>query len=405
MQTAQVPPSPPARTPRTFERLGLTAIVLILAIALMLVIPLGAAGFVTVSFAGSAAIFLYLWRRPQDWLWAAIVATGLGGLYGLTGAPVNAGFDWDLTLAVALIGLAGMVVLFYRSTGEDQAGQRRLMALILNIGLIPALCVGSTAAVLVDPRITPRTYDGFLYVFDRSFGFNPSFLMGVAFHDHPVLRFLAVVVYNNLPVNLCLFCALWLRRRPAGAPDVRLIFAALGIVGFALYHICPAAGPVHLFGNAFPFHAPPVSAVPMKTVAIPDARNAMPSLHVAWSVLMVYSAWFFRSRLLRVYAAVCLVLTAVATLGLGEHYAIDLIVAVPLSVAIQLGCWGPRPRWLPAGIAMAIVVAWLVVLRSSLAWHSQPLVSWSATGITLLASAALYRLGGRPQDGAAGWRP
>jgi hypothetical protein len=401
MRAVQVPPSPETKITPTIQRLGLTAVVLVLAIALMLGFPLGAAGFVTVSFAGSAAMFFYLWRRAEDWLAAAMVAAGLGGLYRVTGAPLNAGFDWDLTLAVALVGMAGLVVLFYRSTGEDKAGQRRLLALIGNIGLIPALCMGSTVAVLLDPRITPRTYDGFLYVFDRSFGFNPSFLMGVAFHNHAALRFLSVVVYNNLPVNLCLFCALWLRRRPAGAPDVRPIFAALGIVGFALYHICPAAGPIHLFGNAFPFHPPPVSGVPMETVAIPDARNAMPSLHVAWSLLMVYSAWFFRSRLLRIYAIVCLILTAVATLGLGEHYAIDLIVSVPLSVAIQIGCWGPGRRWLAVGVLMAMVVAWLVVLRTSLAWHAQPLVSWGATGITLLASAALYGSGGRTANGVA----
>ncbi len=401
MQTVQLPPSPETKGLPTIGRLGLTAIVLVVAMAVMLVLPLGAAGFVTVSFAGSAAMFFYLWRNTDDWLPVAMVAAGLGGIYRVAGAPVNPGFDWDITLSVALLGMACLVVLFYRSTGEDKAGQRRLLALIGNIGLIPALCMGSTVAVLLDPRITPRTYDGFLYVFDRSYCFHPSFLMGVAFHNHAALRFLSVVAYNNLPLNLCLFCALWLRRRPAGAPDVRPIFAALGIVGFVLYHICPAAGPIHLFGEAFPFHPPPVSAVPMETVAIPDARNAMPSLHVAWSLLMVYSSWFFRSRLLRMYAAICLILTAAATLGLGEHYLIDLVVSVPLSVAIQIGCWGPGRRWLAAGVLMAIVVAWLVVLRTSLAWHARPLVSWSATGITLLASAALCRYRGRSGGGVA----
>jgi hypothetical protein len=393
MPTVQVPPSPETGRLPTIGRLGLTAIVLVLAVALMLVLPLGAAGFITVSFAGAAAMFFYLWRNSNDWLAVGVVAAGLGGIYRVTGAPVNGGLDWDVTLAVALFGMAGLVVLFYRLTGEDDAGRRGLLGLMFNIGLIPALCVGSTVAVLLDPQLTPRTYDGFLYVFDRSLGFNPSFLMGVAFHDHAVLRFVSVVVYNNLPVNLCMFCALWSLRRPAGAPDVRLTFAALGVVGFALYHICPAAGPIHLFGEAYPFHPPPVSAVPMETVAIPDARNAMPSLHVAWSLLMLYGSWFFRSRLLRSYAALCLILTAVATLGLGEHYLIDLTVSVPLSVAIQLGCSGSRRRWLAAGLLMAIVVAWLVVLRTSFAWHAQPLVSWSAMGITLLASAAMYRYG------------
>ena len=56
---------------------------------------------------------------------------------------------------------------------------------------------------------------------------------------------------------------------------------------------------------------------------------------------------------------------------------------------------------LPVGVPMAMVVARLVVPRTSLAWHARPLVSWSATGITLLVSAALCRYRGRSGGGVA----
>lgn len=376
------------------ERAGITLLVLLGLIGLMLVLPLGSAGFIKASFAGAGVIFLENWRSRRDWLAAAALAALLGAVYKVSGAPVYPAFGWQVLFPAALYGVASLVVLFYRVSGTDGPEYRRLATLLRGAALIPALCLGSTAAVLADLLLTPRTYDRFLYVFDRNLGFDPSFLMGIAFRNHLTFQFAAGVVYNLLPVNLCLLCALWLRRRPAGAPDVRLVFAALGIVGFALYQLCPAAGPKYLFGAAFPDHPPLVSALAIETVGIPHAaRNAMPSLHVAWCLLVVYNSRWYSSWLLRIYAAVSLALTAAATLGLGEHYLVDLIVAVPLSVAIQIGCAVNGYRSPRAWASLALTVAWLVVLRTGLAWHAQPLASWIAIGFTLIASALLYRSG------------
>jgi hypothetical protein len=127
----------------------------------------------------------------------------------------------------------------------------------------------------------------------------------------------------------------------------------------------------------------------MQTVAIPDVpRNAIPSLHVAWCLLVVYNSWWYRSWALRTYALISLALTAAATLGLGEHYLIDLIVAAPLSVAIQAGV---ERRWIPAAGNLAIVVAWLVALRMGVGWHATPVASWIAVGVTLAVPAVTLR--------------
>jgi hypothetical protein len=356
---------------------------------LMLVLPLGSAGFITEAFAGAALIFLCNWPNRRDWLAAALLATALGGIYKAAGAAVTPWIGWDVCFPAALYGMASLVVLFYRATGVEEAERRRLLALIGNIALIPALCLGSIVAVWFDLRLTPRTYDRFLYAFDRSLGFDPSFLMGVVFREQTALRLIAGLVYSSLPVNLCLMCGLWLRRRRAGAPDVRAIFAALGCVGFALYQLCPAAGPIYLFGKGFPFQAPAAASLAMDTVALPGVpRNAIPSLHVAWCFLVLYNSRYFGSRLLRAYAAMCLVLTAAATLGLGEHYLVDLIVAVPLSAAVQAG---GRRTWNRAVFCMGVVIAWLVILRAGAGWHVSPLVAWGMVCATVAASAAMLR--------------
>jgi hypothetical protein len=372
----------------TIQRVGVTLTVLVSLTVLMLVLPLGSAGFITEAFAGAAVIFLYLWRERRDWVAAGAVAAFLGGIYKATGAAVTPWIGWDLCFPAALYGMASLVVLFYRSTGEDEPERSRLMALIRDIALIPVLCLGSILAVWGDLKLTPRTYDRFLYAFDLSLGFNASFAMGVVFRAQTALRLAAGLVYSSLPVNLCLLCALWLRRRPKGAPDVRVIFAALGMIGFALYQFCPAAGPIYLFGKGFPFQPPAISALPMATLLLPDVpRNAIPSLHVAWCLLVVYNSWWYRSWILRSYAVICLLLTAAATLGLGEHYLVDLIVALPLSVAVQLGC---TRQWRGAAICMAGVLTWLALLRSGVGWHATPPWSWTAVGATMMAPALLF---------------
>src|SRR5262249_27497114 len=63
-------------------------------------------------------------------------------------------------------------------------------------------------------------------------------------------------------------------------------------------------------------------------------RNGMPSLHTAWAFLIMTSAaglprWF------RHLSVGYLMATLVATLATGEHYLVDLIVALPFAVAVQ----------------------------------------------------------------------
>jgi hypothetical protein len=78
-------------------------------------------------------------------------------------------------------------------------------------------------------------------------------------------------------------------------------------------------------------------------IAVKGVQNASPSLHMAWVLL----AWWY-SRGLSVWergiAMMFVVFTAFATLGTGEHYFIDLVVAYPFSVMMQSLCAFPL-RW------------------------------------------------------------
>ena len=55
-------------------------------------------------------------------------------------------------------------------------------------------------------------------------------------------------------------------------------------------------------------------------------------MHFAWTVLI---AWNARSRWLRAGLWLFAGLTALATLGLGLHYLVDLVAALPYSALVQ----------------------------------------------------------------------
>ena len=93
----------------------------------------------------------------------------------------------------------------------------------------------------------------------------------------------------------------------------------------------------------------------------------MPSLHFSWALLQW---WHTRSlaRWIQCSAFVWLIITVLATLGLGLHYLIDLIVAVPFSVAVRgiaslLGNEHHSASKRAVFYGGLMTIAWLAILR------------------------------------------
>ena len=68
----------------------------------------------------------------------------------------------------------------------------------------------------------------------------------------------------------------------------------------------------------------------------------MPSLHVAWALLIYWHARAL-GRPARAAAAFWLVSTIFATLAMGQHYFVDLVVAVPFAALIDALAGGGAP--------------------------------------------------------------
>ena len=94
----------------------------------------------------------------------------------------------------------------------------------------------------------------------------------------------------------------------------------------------------------------------------------MPSMHFGWSLALWLNSLYLGNRWLRAAMALLVGANVLATLGLGEHYLIDLVVAVPCVMAVQALCthnlaWDDPARRRMLAWGGALTLAWLLVLR------------------------------------------
>lgn len=236
-------------------------------------------------------------------------------------------------------------------------------------------------------RLSPLTCDTHLLAADGTLGFQPSFVLGSMIAGRPRLWDLVSTVYYALPFPVALLCAERMARKPFAAGRLLWLFGSMSVVGFAIYAICPGTGPVYAFREWFPSQAPHLSYAALGTwLAVPGApRNAMPSLHFGTALLVYWSTSHLRIAS-RIAAALFLAGTAFAVLALGEHYLIDLIVAIPFALVFQaiFGSSGAGRQRSVAALGAALTLAWLLMLRfgihSLVAW---PALVWMAIAVTL----------------------
>jgi hypothetical protein len=131
-------------------------------------------------------------------------------------------------------------------------------------------------------------------------------------------------------------------------------------------------------------------------IAVKGVQNAIPSLHMAWALL----AWWYARGLSaweRGIALIFVVFTAFRTLGTGEHYFVDLVVAYPFGVMIQALCafplrWMQRERVPGLLYGLLTTLAWFVALvyAPNLFWVS-PIVPWVCCLLTVLPAIYSHR--------------
>jgi len=350
-----------------------------------------------IAMALASVIIVHL-RLRRCWLDAALILAATLLLGAIDFRVLH--FRYAIMAWLSFAGLSSLLIFGVRTIWAKDTERKLLL-----FGYVPSLLF-VVSEYFADNLLHwtsahhPKVLDLYLYSFDSSLSIQIPFVMGQAFSAWPWLRLVAMLFYIGLPIPIALIYSGQLLRVREKAIPAMVAFLATGPIGIIFYNLFPALGPVHLFGQGFPWH--PLSLaqaarIIAEPVAIPGPPNAIPSLHMAW-VLLVW--WYSRGLSMweRAIAMLFLFFTVLATLGTGEHYFIDLIVAFPFALLMMSICAfslkiTDRSRMLAFCAGLAGTLGWFALLRRALPlfWRT-PGIPWAFCLATVIATLLCERV-------------
>lgn len=171
--------------------------------------------------------------------------------------------------------------------------------------------------------LRPLKYDLYLYRVDALFG-QPSFALGAFARRHLWFADTMILTYSQLVIMMMVALAAQLWTKPKReAVQALVAFAITFPAAVPFYLLLPVCGPVFAFTE---FPSRPIEVTP-HLVSLAAAPNGFPSIHMA-SALLVF--WYLRGSWWgKIAGGGFAILTALATMAIGQHYFVDLIFAVP----------------------------------------------------------------------------
>ncbi len=344
-------------------KLCTSAAVILVLVVVMGIWHLGSNSMIACGFVG--AFFFQVSSRPswKHLLAAGAAGVGYGAVYALLGTSFGGSAVQVATGIGAFLGLGSLTVM---SLAMVWTGARTYLAPLRRALVLPVFSLIAGVSMDAVTKSQPPAYDFHLYAFDSGLGLSPGASVAKLFDALPWLGISASVTYALLLLFPTLYDAWGLRR--GARTNLMATFVVGGVCGFIFYQICPGLGPAYVFGSRFPAHLPAAGQFQLGMYHGAGARNAMPSMHMTWALLVWWSAWEL-TPLARLIASGFAALTFLATLGFGEHYLVDLIVAVPFALLIEALCALQRDRRMALGagaVGLALTLGWLLLLTTAL---------------------------------------
>lgn len=169
-------------------------------------------------------------------------------------------------------------------------------------------------------------------------------------HTSPTLDLLCAVPYGTFIYVIVGFAIFLYAKDYARMRTFGWAFLILNLAGFATYHLYPAAPPwyFHEHGCTVDLAALPSEGANLARVdawlGIPYFRNfygrasdvygAVPSLHVAYPLLILLFGWPILRWPGRLFAAAFLVAMCMAAVWLDHHWIIDIVVGLGYTLAV-----------------------------------------------------------------------
>ena len=396
--------TPPRKLLLAASSLLLAGTFLIGARALDLTVP-----YLPLAIAGGVVFYLRASpKKPEMLFWLLLsVLFGLAVNLPRTGDWIRLG-----SAVLALPGLAGLFLLALRCVWLDGTERRTAYGFLAPAASMVFFVFSAQRILSLANLLYPKTFDLYLFAADGSFRWQPNYALCKAMVHFPIFGITVKLAYISLPFVMALIYAMRIPKnatRPSW--DMITLFLLAGIVGSLLYNVLPGTGPVYAFHGFFPWQSLPyetLGRLRLERIFVPldVPRNAIPSLHVAWAILLWWNSRRF-SAPMRVFTGAYFVLTIVSTLATGEHYIVDIIAGIPFALCVQAIVspenhalkWAPRARISLSGLGLTLI--WMLLIRFEIRWLLiSPIVPWALLTFTLGSVAFLNRqLAG--EDGAS----
>lgn len=196
-------------------------------------------------------------------------------------------------------------------------------------------------------------------------------------HSSPVLDVIAAVPYGTFIGAAILFAVYLYRKDFEAMRRFTTAFFVMNVLGFITYHVYPAAPPwyFHQHGCVADLMARASEGPNLARVdrmlgfayfggfygRSNDVFGAVPSLHVAYPLLIVLEGWRHFGRFLRVATVLFFVTMCFAAVYLDHHWVVDVVIGIGYALAVFFAM-----RWIWARRATpALVPAPAVVPASS----------------------------------------
>ena len=221
-----------------------------------------------------------------------------------------------------LCAFCGLLIRWFLAPGD----RKRTEVLILTyMAAMPALLFAEDVLVWMVGSIAKYRlvrYDLYAFQFDRYLG-NPSFVLGRWVASSHALTLLVAEIYQMPLLVMVAIYTIYVYRKPGEKGMVVKTFFISLFAQVPIYLLYPVCGPKYAFAN-FPQQPGPLVTHPIALAAVP---NGVPSIHATLAFLCAALVWPWKAG--KVFGSIFVVLTLITIMANGEHYAFDLLCAIP----------------------------------------------------------------------------
>jgi len=328
-------------------------------------------------------------------VWPACAWLAVSGGLILHLAVSRAGWAATLNQFAPMFAVLGAFMVLSRLLTRHGRAWRKALSCILCasclfVGAIIAWSILDAAVIFL-----PLVYDPVLYRIDAMLGLGAAYRLGDLLNANQAFRHFILILYKyNLVFAIpALFSEVFYARKAAAELTLQLLISSFLV--FPLFCLMPALDPLFFFGGQFPDHLPAAQSLPAHLVptTVGVVRNTMPSLHAAWAIL-IWLALADSPLWHRLLGLIFLAATLIATLGFGEHYAVDWVAALPLVLLVRGICCASLPlasalRQSCVMTGILLLAFWVVAVRGA------PVTlefTWAIRALALLSVALPFAI-------------